>query len=129
MRIVYLLPVLSFLAAVHVFADDIADSRRNAIVTSIERAAPAVVSVNVAVRAQRRVQSMFDEYWGLFDVPRPQYQIQKRRMNSVGSGFVFDARGHIITNYHVIEEVAEVVSVTLPDGREIPVDVVGADGH
>lgn len=108
-------------------ADDIGDSRRNAIVTSIERAAPAVVSVNVAVRAQRRVPSLFDEYWGLFDVPRLQYQAQKKRMNSVGSGFIFDARGHIITNYHVIEDVAEVVSVTLSDGRELPVDVVGAD--
>jgi len=122
-----LLALFFAVLALGVHADEIGDSRRNAIVTSIERAAPAVVSVNVAVRAQRRVPSLFDEYWGLFDVPRAQYQIQKRRMNSVGSGFTFDARGHIITNYHVIEDVAEVVSVTLPDGRELPVDVVGAD--
>ena len=115
------------LVPLQLFAADIGDSRRNAIVTSIERAAPAVVSVNVAVRAQRRVSPMFDEFWGLFDVPRQTYQVQKRRMNSVGSGFIFDTQGHIITNYHVIEDADEVVSVTLPDGRELPVEVVGAD--
>ena len=109
-------------------ADDIADSRRTAIVTSIERAAPAVVSVNVAlVRAQRRVAPLFDEFWNLFDMPRPAYQVQKRRMNSVGSGFICDPKGHIVTNYHVIEDADEVVSVTLPDGRELLVEVVGAD--
>ena len=108
-------------------ADNVADSRRNAIVTSIERAAPAVVSVNVAVKTQRRVAPMLDEFWNLFDMPRQAYQVQKQRMNSVGSGFICDAKGHIITNFHVIEDADEVVSVTLPDGRELPVEVVGAD--
>ena len=116
------------LATLQLHADDIGDSRRNAIVTSIEHAAPAVVSVNVAlVRAQRRVPPMFEEFWDLFDMPRPVNREQKRRMNSVGSGFIFNAQGCIITNYHVIEEADEVVSVTLADGRELPVEVIGAD--
>ncbi|MDZ4859527.1 MAG: trypsin-like peptidase domain-containing protein, partial [Candidatus Hydrogenedentes bacterium] len=119
----------AFLSALSIaFADPIADSRRTAIVTSIERAAPAVVSINVSVvRAQRNVPPMFDEFWGFFDIPRPTNQIEKRRINSVGSGFILSAEGHILTNYHVIEDADEVVSVTLPDGRELPVTVVGAD--
>ncbi|HRK33890.1 MAG TPA: trypsin-like peptidase domain-containing protein [Candidatus Hydrogenedentes bacterium] len=123
-----LLFILLFLVAVPAKADAIADSRRNAIVTAIERAAPAVVSINVSVlRAQRRLPPMFDEFWGLFDMPRPMNQIEKRRMNSVGSGFFLNSEGYIVTNYHVIEDADEVVSVTLPDGRELPVAVVGAD--
>ena len=43
-----------------------------------------------------------------------------------GSGFVYDGQGHIITNYHVIED-AEELSVTLADGETYPADVVGED--
>lgn len=128
MRRIAFFVVAFFVLTASIFADDIGDSRRNAIVTAIERAAPAVVSVNVElVRAQRRLPPMFDEFWDLFDMPRPTYRVQTRRMNSVGSGFIFSPQGHIITNWHVIEGADAVVSVTLPDGRELPVEVVGAD--
>ncbi|GMU93290.1 MAG: hypothetical protein AMXMBFR4_23480 [Candidatus Hydrogenedentota bacterium] len=108
--------------------DEILTSRRNAIVVAVEKAAPAVVSINVAeFRAQRRLPPMFEEFWGFFDVPRPYLEVEKRRINSVGSGFFLNVEGYILTNFHVIEGAAEVVSVTLPDGRELPVSLVGAD--
>jgi S1-C subfamily serine protease len=43
-----------------------------------------------------------------------------------GSGIVYDAQGHIITNYHVIEG-AEELFVTLPDESMVEARVVGAD--
>jgi len=43
-----------------------------------------------------------------------------------GSGFFYDTEGHIVTNYHVVEN-AEELSVTLADGRVYPATVVGAD--
>lgn len=43
-----------------------------------------------------------------------------------GSGFVYDGQGHIVTNYHVIED-AEELSVTLADGQTYPAEVVGGD--
>jgi S1-C subfamily serine protease len=43
-----------------------------------------------------------------------------------GSGFVYDAAGHIVTNYHVIED-AEELSVTLADGETLPAEIVGED--
>jgi putative serine protease PepD len=46
--------------------------------------------------------------------------------NQQGSGFVFDAEGRIVTNYHVVQN-AQSVSVTYPDGREVDADVVGTD--
>jgi S1-C subfamily serine protease len=43
-----------------------------------------------------------------------------------GSGFFYNAEGHIVTNYHVVEN-AEELSVTLADGRVYPATIVGTD--
>lgn len=43
----------------------------------------------------------------------------------LGSGFVFDADGHIITNYHVVEEATE-IDVVLYDGTIFEVSVIGS---
>jgi serine protease Do len=43
-----------------------------------------------------------------------------------GSGFVIDAEGFILTNFHVIED-ADRITVTLADGRALKGVVVGAD--
>jgi S1-C subfamily serine protease len=42
------------------------------------------------------------------------------------SGFVYDSRGHIVTNYHVIEHADELL-VMLSDGSVYEAEVVGAD--
>ncbi len=44
----------------------------------------------------------------------------------VGSGFVFDAEGHIITNYHVVEGATQ-VEVDFPSGYKTYGTVVGTD--
>ena len=44
----------------------------------------------------------------------------------VGSGFVFDKKGHIITNAHVVEDATKVV-VTFLDGRSYNAEVIGYD--
>jgi putative serine protease PepD len=46
--------------------------------------------------------------------------------NAQGSGFVLDAEGRIVTNYHVVQN-AESVQVTYPGGREVDAAVVGTD--
>ncbi|NOZ49130.1 MAG: trypsin-like serine protease [Chloroflexi bacterium] len=43
-----------------------------------------------------------------------------------GSGFVYDDQGHIVTNFHVIENANKVV-VTLADGRTLDATIVGQD--
>ena len=43
-----------------------------------------------------------------------------------GSGFVYDAEGHIVTNNHVIADATE-IEVVLADGTTLPAQVVGAD--
>ena len=43
-----------------------------------------------------------------------------------GSGFIYDNQGHVVTNYHVVEN-AESVSVSLADGEVLPAELVGVD--
>jgi S1-C subfamily serine protease len=43
-----------------------------------------------------------------------------------GSGFIWDKKGHVVTNYHVIAD-ANSLSVTLSDGSSFPAKIVGAE--
>ena len=45
--------------------------------------------------------------------------------NGSGSGFIWDAQGHVVTNYHVIEG-ADAVQVTLADGSEWGATIVNS---
>lgn len=51
---------------------------------------------------------------------------QEREARSLGSGFVIDGGGYILTNNHVVEEADEIV-VRLSDRRELVAELVGAD--
>jgi S1-C subfamily serine protease len=46
--------------------------------------------------------------------------------SGVGSGFVFDKKGHVITNAHVVEGATKVV-VTFLDGRSYNAEIIGVD--
>jgi serine protease Do len=49
-----------------------------------------------------------------------------RRVNSLGSGFIIDAAGIVVTNNHVISE-ADEVHVILNDGTRLKAEVIGRD--
>src|SRR5690606_6792435 len=46
--------------------------------------------------------------------------------HSVGSGVIIDRQGHILTNYHVIND-ASVIKILLHDKRQVQAKVVGTD--
>jgi len=48
------------------------------------------------------------------------------RQRSLGSGFIIDKDGYILTNNHVVEQTDE-IRVTLADGKEVSADIVGRD--
>ena len=50
-----------------------------------------------------------------------------RKVNSLGSGFVVDPAGIIITNNHVIED-ADEIEVNLSDGSKLKAELKGRDG-
>ncbi|MDO8716966.1 MAG: trypsin-like peptidase domain-containing protein [Dehalococcoidales bacterium] len=45
---------------------------------------------------------------------------------ALGSGFIWDKAGHIVTNNHVIAD-ADDITITFPDGTMVPAKLVGAD--
>ncbi len=51
---------------------------------------------------------------------------QMFRSQAMGSGFIIDATGYVVTNNHVIEG-ANKISAKLPNGREFTAKLVGAD--
>lgn len=64
-----------------------------------------------------------------FDKLQPQQPPENEEpieSRSLGSGFVIDAQGTIVTNYHVIEGATEVF-VAFTDGTRVEAEVVGAD--
>src|SRR5213596_491974 len=99
-------------------AQDLAASRRTAIVTAAARVAPAVVSVNVLRRERQLPQDPFD----LFFRPRGYEQT----VEGYGSGFIISSDGLVITNQHVTQG-AEQIVVTARDGRDFPAKVLGED--
>ena len=50
----------------------------------------------------------------------------KRRITSLGSGFIIDAAGLVVTNNHVIND-ADEITVILSDDRHFPAKLVGRD--
>ena len=53
-------------------------------------------------------------------------QIPRRPVYAVGSGFIVDKSGYILTNTHVIDDAAR-ITVKLDSGEEFQAKVVGAD--
>ena len=55
-----------------------------------------------------------------------QFDAQKRRTSSLGSGVLVSAKGYILTNHHVVEA-ADEIEVALADTRRAKASIVGTD--
>lgn len=53
-------------------------------------------------------------------------QMPRRPSYSVGSGFIVDKAGYILTNFHVVADSSR-ITVRLPSGEEYPAKVIGTD--
>jgi serine protease Do len=70
----------------------------------------------------RDLEEMLRRFFGE-DAPNFRFEPQQV-VPGTGSGFVFDDKGHVITNNHVVADAAE-ITVTLHDGTDLNATVVG----
>lgn len=70
--------------------------------------------------------SPFEEFFKDLQKQRGRTTPQKRKVSALGSGFIVDASGYIVTNYHVIDG-ADEVTVILQDDTNLPATIVGSD--
>jgi serine protease Do len=99
-----------------------------------ERLSPAVVNVATSQTVQGTEMnempqfppgSPFEELFkDFFD--KQGEQGQARKVSSLGSGFIIDPSGIVVTNNHVIGK-ADEISVNLSDGTQLPAKVIGRD--
>ncbi|MFN2546805.1 MAG: trypsin-like peptidase domain-containing protein [Myxococcales bacterium] len=95
-------------------------ARRTPLVLAVERARPAVVNIN----AQEVVRAAAaDEAWSLFFGGG---RVRDQVRTSLGSGFVFDSAGFVLTNYHVVARGSR-IQVSFEDGADYTAKVVGTD--
>ena len=88
---------------------------------------PSVVNVSVIQTVSSQSFQMPDLPDLPFDLPfGEQGQPQERKSSALGSGFIWDTEGHIITNNHVVEG-ADTITVTFYDGSSAKAEIVGTD--
>ena len=112
----------------------IAPGQQRSFADLVERVQPAVVNVSTIIRGKASnapsapfnfpQDSPFREFFERRFGPLPEGGTPDAQ--GVGSGFIVDAQGHVVTNYHVVRNADEIV-VTLSDGTELPAKVVGHD--
>jgi serine protease Do len=101
-----------------------------------EKYSPAVVNIRSEKNGKRRMDvdphfkggpfeknDPFREFFEKFFGGRPGQGFKQR---SLGSGFIIDQTGYIVTNNHVVEG-ADKIKVILKDGREFDAEVKGRD--
>ncbi len=91
---------------------------------------PSVVNISTTTIIEDRKNNIpnfppgspFEEFFKQFQEPNQ----GKRRAQSLGSGFIIDKKGYIITNNHVIDN-ADKIMVILHDDQSFEAEVVGKD--
>jgi S1-C subfamily serine protease len=86
---------------------EVTDVEEQRVISVYQRTSPAVVNITTQVMRQ-------SFFFGL--IPE----------EGSGSGFVYDHDGHIITNYHVVEDASEIV-VSFGKDKELPAEIIGVD--
>ena len=92
-----------------------------------EALTPAVVNVRTAGEVRRsRTPNVPEPFRRFLPQPPEGGGEREQRPRGVGSGFIIDADGYIVTNHHVVDG-SKSIEVQLSDGRTFQPKVIGSD--
>ena len=102
---------------------------QNSFIRNAKHLKPTVVSINELVEmpsSKRKLRKNTDGWLSYFKGLLSDSFQKKYLVQSLGSGVIYDSRGYILTNYHVIENADEIM-VKLMNQNEFSAKVVGVD--
>ena len=93
----------------------------------IERISPSAVHISTKLDQRAAFKNQgWGDYFEFFGIPQEQQQ-----SGSLGTGFIIDMDGYVLTNYHVVEQAVEnravEIVVTLKDKRQFGAKIIGRD--
>jgi len=104
----------------------------------VTQLSPSVVNISTTQLIDRKnskenvYSEMPEEFFRFFDIPKElkksPFSSKPLKIKSLGSGFLIDEKGHIVTNYHVIDNAQE-INVTIGDNekKNYKAKVIGKD--
>ncbi len=106
-------------------------TRRTPVVQAVDRIAPAVVNISAEQITEQRFSPFggiphdpfFERFFEDFDIPAYRRRVKS---TSLGSGFLVDGKGHILTNAHVVANASK-IRITLVDKRSFPARLIASD--
>src|SRR5215467_5805106 len=106
-----------------------ADPASEPAVLAVAKVLPAVVNINTERVVRRTVRDPFDDFYAqFFGSNRFRPRQVRQTLQSLGSGFIIDPAGYIVTNKHVVERAADLkIHVTTNDGKTYRAHYIAGD--
>jgi len=119
--------LLMFGASAPCFAQ--ADPASEPAVLAVAKVLPAVVNINTERVVKRTVRDPFNDFYSqFFGYNRFRPREVRQTLQSLGSGFIIDPAGYIVTNQHVVERAADLkIHVTAHDGKTYRAHYIAGD--
>ena len=106
-----------------------ADPAAEPTVLAVAKALPAVVNINTERVVRRTVRDPIEDFYAqFFGNYRARPHEIRQTFQSLGSGFIVDPEGYIVTNQHVVERAADLkIQVTTNDGKTYSAHYITGD--
>ncbi|PIU56696.1 MAG: peptidase [Deltaproteobacteria bacterium CG07_land_8_20_14_0_80_38_7] len=104
------------------------NSRPNTFADLAEKVQAAVVNINTSTTLNGRGYHKFGQRDPFFDDFFEKFfrGVPEQKQRSLGSGFIINEKGDILTNNHVVS-MADEIEVKLADGRKFKAEIIGRD--
>src|ERR1700719_783877 len=106
-----------------------ADPASEPAVLAVGKVLPAVVNINTERVVRRTVRDPFEDFYAqFFGTYQGRPREIRQTLQSLGSGFIVDPAGYIVTNQHVVERAADLkIQVTTNNGKTYSAHYITGD--